>query len=108
MVMYDDHVLTTIAATPAKLPSGQWGARAKSAAVKGDTLTIRTKGGKSWDVVVVSVLAGGLLETRSMAGKASTSKPRSASRSYKPTPPTRGCGYPGCNGRNYCDECTDT
>jgi hypothetical protein len=94
---------TTIAATPAKLPSGQWGARAKTAACKGDTLTITTRSGKSWEAKVTAVLPGGLLETRS-SGPSKSAAPRRASRSHRPR---GGCGYPGCNGRNYCDDCTD-
>jgi len=45
-----------IAATPAKLKSGEWGARVTSPVSVGDTVTITTKSGKSWDATVTRVV----------------------------------------------------
>lgn len=48
---------TPIAATPAKLKNGNWGARVQSADVReGDTVTITTRAGKSWQAQVELVV----------------------------------------------------
>lgn len=48
------------AATPMKLKSGAWGARASSEAVRaGDVLCITTKAGKSWDAMISRVIWAG-------------------------------------------------
>ena len=48
---------TTIAATPKKLRSGRWGALAQSSSVRiGDTVTITTRAGKSWDATVTEIV----------------------------------------------------
>lgn len=49
--------MATIQATPIKLKNGNWGAKAKSERVQvGDTVTITTASGKSWDARVESVV----------------------------------------------------
>ncbi len=45
-----------IKATPCKLRNGRWGARAPASTKAGDTLTITTKAGKSWQAVVDCVV----------------------------------------------------
>lgn len=50
----------TLAASPAKLRNGSWGARVKSETVEiGDTVTITTRSGKSWDATVERVVWSG-------------------------------------------------
>jgi hypothetical protein len=46
----------SIAATPAKLRSGAWGARVAGRASEGDLLTITTRAGKSWQATVAKVV----------------------------------------------------
>lgn len=51
------HTSTTIPASPKKLRDGTWGAWADSESVRdGDTLTVRTKAGKSWEARVERVI----------------------------------------------------
>ena len=47
---------TEIPATPAKLRSGDWGARVRQPVEVGDTVTITTKAGKSWTARVTSIV----------------------------------------------------
>jgi hypothetical protein len=60
---------TAVIATPAKLRNGSWGARVQGAATVGQTITIQTKGGKTWDATIEAVLWSGdgvsLCSTRS-------------------------------------------
>ena len=46
----------TIAATPAKLKSGAWGARVAGTVNPGDVVTITSSSGRSWEAVVDRVL----------------------------------------------------
>jgi hypothetical protein len=49
--------MTTLTpATPAKLRSGEWGARVHGPAKPGDEIEVRTKSGKSWTAVVDRVV----------------------------------------------------
>lgn len=51
---------TAITASPTKLRSGNWGAKIQGAKVReGDTVTITTRSGKSWDAEVVKVVWSG-------------------------------------------------
>lgn len=69
----------TLPATPAKLNDGSWGAKVKSSDVAiGDSVTITTRGGKSWEAIVDAVFYrqddGCLCRTRKSTGaKAGTS-----------------------------------
>lgn len=45
-----------MAAKPIKLRNGTWGAQVEGEVQTGDTITITTKAGKSWDARVVRVL----------------------------------------------------
>ena len=47
---------TTIHATPCKLRNGSWGARTSAPVAIGDTVTITTRGGKTWDARVTHVV----------------------------------------------------
>lgn len=47
---------TTIAATPTKLRNGAWGARTQGHPDTGETITITTRSGKTWDATVTRVL----------------------------------------------------
>lgn len=46
----------TISASPAKLRDGGWGARVRGAVTEGDTVTITTRAGKSWEARVTKVV----------------------------------------------------
>ena len=84
-------------ATPAKLRTGEWGARVVGDVAVGDTVTITTRAGKSWSARVTRVVWSGegvtLVETASLDGG-----PRRAESAH--TAPRRGgCG---CD----CGECS--
>ena len=71
--------MTTINATPAKLRSGEWGARVQSDTVSvGDTIQITTRAGKSWPATVSQVIWRGKGITLVATGKAARkpAKPR--------------------------------
>lgn len=55
---------TATPASPAKLPSGDWGARPASPVAVGDLVQITTRAGKSWTAEVVSI-HGDVVATRS-------------------------------------------
>jgi hypothetical protein len=74
----------------------------------GSTITIRTAGGKSWDAQVTKVVVQ--FDDAALVSTASAPKTSAPARSTTPRYSTyrrTGCGYPGCNGRNFCDECSD-
>ncbi len=97
----------TLAASPAKLRNGSWGARVKSATVAvGDTVTITTRSGKSWDATVEHVVWSG--DGVSICATQSLDR--------RPAPPVRQtyshdcCGYPCPVTRRRCtptDPCHD-
>jgi len=93
---------TTRTASPTKLRDGSWGAVAKGAAAKGDTIRIETRAGKSWTAVVSAVVwtgpgrTGGIVTIVRTAESAARSAPR---RSYS----ADYCGYPcPVSGRRCC------
>lgn len=51
--------MKTITATPAKLRSGEWGARVRQSVHEGDEIEITTKAGKSWVATVTKVVWSG-------------------------------------------------
>jgi hypothetical protein len=71
---------TTITASPAKLKNGSWGARVRGDVTEGDTITITTRGGKSWDARVTKVVWSGegvaVCATESLAGDAAAAERR--------------------------------
>lgn len=80
-------------ATPAKLKSGAWGARVRGVARKGDTITIATATGKSWQATVTAVLwsgdgitlvATGSSELRPSSGSRGAAPRRRATRRSEP------------------------
>lgn len=90
---------SAIPATPAKLRDGSWGARIEGAAAPGDTLTITTKAGKTWQAKVTRVVWQGegvaLVATVSL-----DSAPRAAA----PAAKRRKTGWEGIRG-GRCREC---
>jgi hypothetical protein len=68
----------SIAATPVKLRSGDWGARIPAAVADGDIITITTRAGKSWQARVTSVVWHG--QGASICTTASLDLPASSSR----------------------------
>jgi len=67
---------TTTIASPAKLRNGSWGARVQGTVSPGDVVTIRTKGGKTWDARVTSVVWAG--EGVTLVATASLDRPAAA------------------------------
>ena len=103
---------STKTARPTKLRNGDWGARVEGTVRKGDTITITTKSGKSWDATVTRVIwtDSGV----SIVSTASTSKSKSdyvpAVRNSRGYVTDRGhydgyCGYPcPVSGKKCCPE----
>lgn len=94
--------METPTATPAKLRSGNWGARVPGRAVEGQTITIRTQSGKSWDARVTRVVwandEASIVETLSLDDR------RHRSRRGR----CRICGGDSPQttiGRGICDDC---
>lgn len=48
--------MTLLKASPTKLRNGDWGAKVLGTVTEGDTVTITTRAGKSWDAKVTKVL----------------------------------------------------
>jgi hypothetical protein len=99
----------TTPAAPAKLRSGEWGARVKGHAVAaGDIIHIITKSGKSWDAQITKVIWSGkgvsLCATESLdRGPRRSSSHRHSS--------VECCGYPcpvdghRCTPAHPCHDC---
>jgi len=102
MTMQATPQTTTLQASPTKLRDGSWGARTKGVPAIGDTITITTKAGKTWNAQVTSLVwtdqKVAIVSTKSLDRAPSTSTPRPSRRRFVP------CGYPGCH-PSYCDEC---
>lgn len=101
-----------IPATPAKLKDGTWGARVLAVAKPGQRIEVRTRSGKSWTALVATVLWSGegasIVTTSRDDSPPTPVKPvRRKRASQADRRPRGGCGYPGCDGRRYCDECSD-
>ena len=80
----------TMKATPTKLKSGDWGATVKSTDVSvGDTITVTTRAGKTWDATVAKVVWTG----NGVAIVATDSKSTKARSGYVPA---------ARNSRGYC------
>ena len=71
----------TIPATPAKLRDGSWGARAPRNVQVGQTLTITTRAGKSWDATITRIVWVG--DDVALCATESLDRPRH-SRNYDP------------------------
>jgi len=80
----------TKAATPAKLKSGAWGARVEGAVNRGDTVTITTRAGKSWDARVTQVVWTG--NGVSIVATEGIDRPAASGRA----------SYAGRSARRYC------
>lgn len=98
---------TTITASPTKLRSGAWGARVKGSVRMGDTITIRTSSGKTWEAKITRVVWSG----NGVSICATESLDRSPRRGYRPR---RGYDYCGgrcpvrghrCTAHNPCHDC---
>ncbi len=97
----------TMQASPMKLRDGSWGAKVRSADVKiGDTVTITTRAGKSWDATVSRVLWTG--DGAAICATSRTSDSQSQSR---PNYTAKCCGYPcpvtgiRCTPDHPCHDC---
>jgi len=80
---------TIMKATPAKLRDGSWGAKVHGTCKVGDTVTIETRAGKTWDATVTSVVWSSpdesehLVRTRGLDRDASPRRSRRSHRSSR-------------------------
>jgi len=97
----------TIAASPAKLRNGEWGARPSQPVSVGDIVRIKTRGGKEWDARVIDVSPDGSLCATQSLDRRSPSRAPARSRSYTSVC----CGYPcpvsgrRCTAADPCHDC---
>ena len=97
---------TTNAATPMKLSDGSWGAKVQGVANVGDTITVRTRAGKTWTATVSSIVTSDSKSTVCATQRGSSSRPV-ARPSYRRGPdagPTESiAGYSNyCTDNDYC------
>jgi len=86
---------TTLAATPAKLSDGTWGARVSALGLKiGTKVTITTRAGKTWDAQIDRIVSEKDGVTTVATRKLSTAS------TYTPAP-----RYTPSTHSNTCDEC---
>jgi hypothetical protein len=94
--------MTHHAATPAKLSTGAWGARVVGRADAGDSVTITSQGGKSWEASIERVVwTNGevtLCATSSSARAATTGRCKGCVRGIKDASHHVAMG-------GYCGEC---
>ena len=92
-------------ASPIRLRDGSWGARLSGLVAPNQKITIQTAGGKTWQATVWQVLwtddKGSVVTTAT--GRCRSRADVRASVRYSGSP----CGFPGCDGFNYCETCTD-
>lgn len=91
---------TTINARPAKLRNGSWGARVEGTVREGDTVTITTSSGKSWQARVTKVLWTG--EGVSLCATSSLDRP-SGGRSRGGCACPDDCCDRGCRCAPHCN-----
>lgn len=95
----------TQTATPTKLRSGDWGAKVAGTVTEGETVTITTRSGKSWDAKVARVV----WTNGEVAIVATQTLDRPARRGVSAA--SESCGYPCpvdghlCTPRNPCHDC---
>ncbi len=99
--------MTNLTAAPSKLRNGSWGAKVNGSVEEGDTVTITTRSGKSWDAIVERVVWEGngvsIFSTRSLD--------RPVQSTSRPTYGADSCGYPcavtgrRCTQDDLCHDC---
>lgn len=94
--------MANLTASPAKLNNGTWGARASGVARVGDTITITTNAGKTWDAKVTAVIWAG--NGASIVATASLDRAPSASQS---TRYVQRCYYGHTSPKHGCRDCFD-
>ena len=95
--------IQTITASPTKLQSGAWGAKVQSETVQaGDTVTITTRAGKSWDATISKVLwtGDGVSICATESNGSSSSRPRRRGRSCACDDD---CCASGCRCDSHCN-----
>jgi len=111
----------TPTATPTKLRDGSWGARCSAGVEAGDTITITTRGGKTWQAEVVRVLWSGadkygkgqisICATASLDDRPSRGRVTRRGRAYYQGGTEIACGYPcpvtgrTCTPDHPCHDC---
>lgn len=87
----------TTTASPSKLRSGEWGARVDGDVKPGDTITITTRSGKSWDATVSKVIWQGEGVTLVATGPGTTARTsrHTGRRRYPRVECCRACGGNG-------------
>ena len=102
-------------ATYAKLKDGTWGVRCAAGVQPGATVTVTKRSGESKVETVDRVLWTGVARDGRQASLVTLV---ATSRDHRTAYPVRGgayggsrrrgpCGYPGCDGRSFCDECSE-
>lgn len=82
----------TMNATPRKLRDGTWGVQTRGIPSIGDTVTVRTRAGKTWETTVADIVWSGDTEAICRTRKGS------ASRSTESRPRNNGrCSEQGCS-----------
>jgi hypothetical protein len=86
-------ILAALTASPTKLRNGDWGVTVKSERVRpGDSVTVTTKSGKSWEALIEKVIWKG--NGVAICSVRKSSKSRTPSPSYR----SRGWGGGRCRG----------
>ena len=98
-------------ATFTRLKTGAWGIHSLSPLEPGGTTTITKKDGTTQRLPVgVQIYAGDGVYVYAIGG---VRVAKEGTAPYAATRPTytarkgRPCGYPGCDGKNFCDECSE-
>lgn len=82
--------MTTITATPAKLRNGTWGARVTDPVKVGQTITVKTKAGKTWQAKVTKIVWGG--SDAALVATESLDRPAAKRPARRATPTGCACG----------------
>jgi hypothetical protein len=95
-------------ATYHKLPSGAWGIKGPADLRPGETLTVRKRDGSTKRETVDRIVARTTDATVATVVPTASAYPRRR-RTYDSPGGIdgRGCGYPGCDGVRFCDDCSE-
>ena len=111
----------TAAATYTKLKSGAWGVRVSGTATVGQSITVSKKDGSQKNETVGAILWTGVARDGRQASLVTivpTARSGSSGAPYRNSVQYGGrnggytrrcqpCGYPGCTGLNFCEECSE-
>jgi len=106
------------AATYTKMRNGAWGVRVAGVATVGQSIVISKRDGSSKAETVGVVLWTGIAQDGRQASLVTIAPTARSSAPYRNTVHYGGrnggytrrgqpCGYPGCTGKNFCDDCSE-